>query len=109
MAEPHDRAAAAPPAPPAPPHAPAGDGDIDLAAVRDVDELIAMGTPRLKAALRARGMRAGGSAILLAERLWWKCKLSLFADDSRRRIARQKSRRPVGVRRYARHAPVNRI
>jgi len=51
-------------------------GDIDLAAVRDVDELVAMGSPRLKAALRARGMRAGGSAPLLAERLWWKCKLS---------------------------------
>ncbi len=50
--------------------------DIDLAAVRDVDELVAMGSPRLKAALRARGMRAGGSAPLLAERLWWKCKLS---------------------------------
>ena len=32
---------------------------------------------------RARGIRAGGNAPLLAERLWWKCKLSQFADHSK--------------------------
>ena len=78
---------------------------IDLASVRDVDELIAMGTPRLKAALKARGMRCGGGAGLLAERLWWRCKQTLFADDSRSRIARQKSLRPVGA--YSTVQPTN--
>jgi hypothetical protein len=78
---------------------------IDLASVRDLDELIEMGTPRLKATLKARGMRTGGSAALLAERLWWKCKLSLFADESRNRIAREKSLRPVGA--YSAVQPTN--
>ena len=78
---------------------------IDLASVRDVDELIAMGTPRLKAALKARGMRTGGGAGLLAERLWWRCKQTLFADDSRNRIAKQKSLRPVGA--YSTVQPTN--
>jgi hypothetical protein len=70
-----------------------------------VDELIAMGSPRLKAALKARGMRAGGNAPLLAERLWWRCKTTLFADDSRNRIARQKSLRPIGA--YSTVQPMN--
>ena len=79
--------------------------DIDLATVHDVEELQRMGTPRLKAALRARGMRCGGTASLLAERLWWRCKLSHFADSSRRRLAQQQSQRPVGA--YSAVQPLN--
>jgi hypothetical protein len=58
--------------------------DIDLSRYHQVDDLASVGTPRLKSALRARGMATGGRSTALAERLWWKSKMSHFADSSRR-------------------------
>eukprot|EP00961_Rhodomonas_salina_P267836 3618778-Rhodomonas_salina.3 len=73
------------------------DGGIDLASVRDVEELSSKKIENLRAALKSRGLSSAGSRVALAERLWWKSKMQLFADESRKKIAQMKGNRPAGA------------
>ena len=60
--------------------------ELDLSKFHQVEDLALVSIPRLKMALKSRGMTTGGGAFALAERLWWRSKMSDFADVSRRYV-----------------------
>jgi len=100
---------------PALPHASAGsESSIDLSRFSNLQELQGLGMARLKEALSARGLKAGGTLEQRAERLW-SSKGKTNDEIPARDIAKRASHAPssqaagsqLGIKRKADGAPVD--